>query len=293
MRLIVVSGRSGSGKSTALAALEDLGYQCIDNLPVSLLRPLARTAASVDRDTPFAVSIDARNLPQELDRFPQILDELRTDGAAHAIEIVYLDADPVTLVRRFSETRRRHPLSGRERSLQEALAAELEVLAGIAERADLRLDTTEMTVHTLRETIRRRVSQRPRTGLSLMFQSFGFGRGVPVDADFVFDVRCLPNPHWEPALRPLTGRDAAVMDWLAGNPDVGAMEDDLARHLGRWLPSFLAGNRSYLTVAVGCTGGRHRSVYLAERLATRFGTTGEAVGDVLVRHRELARMGAA
>lgn len=288
MKLIVVSGRSGSGKSTALHALEDQGYHCIDNLPVSLLPALVASAGLGDSQVPFAVSIDARNLPQELDRFPDILDALQqtTDGTAATtrIEIVYLDADPTTLVRRFSETRRRHPLTGPEVHLREALDSERDLLQGIADLADLRIDTTGLTLHALREEIRERVAERSGSGLSLMFRSFAFRGGVPVDADMVFDVRCLPNPHWVPELRALTGRDAAVADWLGAEDEVRAMEADIGGFLAHWLPAFERNNRSYVTVAVGCTGGQHRSVYLAERLAARFA---DGSADVLVRHREL------
>ena len=293
MKLVVVSGRSGSGKSVALHALEDQGYQCIDNLPVSMLPALVATAMEGDSRTPFAVSIDARNLPQELDRFPEILESLhgmqlrRSSGTRDdiLIEIVFLDADSTTLVRRFSETRRRHPLTGATVHLREALEAESELLAGIANLADLHLDTSNLTLHELREEIRERVADRATPRLSLMFRSFGFRGGVPVDADLVFDVRCLPNPHWQPELSARTGRDAPVAAWLSGQPDVMAMEEDLRSFLERWLPAFERSNRSYMTVAIGCTGGQHRSVYLAERLAAHF-AGGDA--DVLVRHRELA-----
>lgn len=293
MKLVVVSGRSGSGKSVALHALEDQGYQCIDNLPVSMLPALVATAVESDSSTPFAVSIDARNLPQELDRFPEILEALhgaqqrRRTGTRDdvLIEIIYLDADSTTLVRRFSETRRRHPLTNATVHLREALEAESELLAGIANLADLHLDTSSLTLHALREEIRERVADRATPRLSLMFRSFGFRGGVPVDADLVFDVRCLPNPHWQPELSPLTGRDAPVAAWLSGQPEVVAMEDELRGFLERWLPAYERSNRSYMTVAVGCTGGQHRSVYLSERLAKHFAGS-EA--DVLVRHRELA-----
>ncbi|HSG87712.1 MAG TPA: RNase adapter RapZ [Pseudomonadales bacterium] len=288
MKLVVVSGRSGSGKSTALHALEDLGYQCIDNLPVSLLPALVATASSGRADLPFAVSIDARNLPQELDRFPEILESLQTadpgSGRVPQIEILYLDAEPTTLVRRFSETRRRHPLTSPSVHLREALEAESDLLEGIANLADLRLDTTTLTLHALRDEIRERVADRGGSRMSLMFRSFGFRNGVPVDADMVFDVRCLPNPHWVAELRPLTGRDDAVAAWLGASEDVAAMEADIGGFLDNWLPAFVRSNRSYVTVAIGCTGGQHRSVYLAERLARHF-ALGEA--DVLVRHREL------
>ena len=286
MKLIVVSGRSGSGKSTALHALEDQGYHCIDNLPVSLLPALVDGVVDQRDGTTWAVGIDARNMPAELDRFPDIYEALRARHGEVRVEILYLDADPTALVRRFSETRRRHPLTDDEGHLAGALAAEQVVLASIAERADLVVDTTHMTVHGLREVIRERVAAsgtRARR-MSLLFRSFGFKSGVPVDADHVFDVRCLPNPHWEPELREHTGQDPAVALWLSNHEDVQAMEQDVRQFVERWLPAFEANNRSYLTVAIGCTGGQHRSVYLVERLASHF--AGSAV-DVLVHHREL------
>jgi UPF0042 nucleotide-binding protein len=283
VKLVVVSGRSGSGKSTALHALEDQGHHCIDNLPVSLLPSLAATAARDGAAVPFAVSIDARNVPAELDRFPEILESLRARDDLQ-IEIVWLDAAGDTLVRRFSETRRRHPLTGPEVHLREALEAESDLLAGIAGLADLVVDTTELTLHELRAEITERVALRDAPGTSVLFRSFGFRSGVPVDADLVFDVRCLPNPHWIPDLRPLTGRDDAVARWLGAEAAVRAMEDDVRGFLERWLPAYERSNRSYLTVAIGCTGGRHRSVFLAERLAAHFAGDGR---DVLVRHREL------
>lgn len=290
MKLIVVSGRSGSGKSTALHALEDQGFHCIDNLPVRLLPNLVDSADERVADLPFAVSIDARNLPADLDRFPEISDALRRERPQVALEIIYLDAEPPTLVRRFSETRRRHPLTDGDVHLQEALEAEGTLLAGIRERADLVLDTTRMTVHGLRDEIRQRVAGRAGAGLSLMFRSFGFKNGVPVDADMVFDVRCLPNPHWLPELRDHSGREEPVRRWLAQHGEVDEMEADLRGFLERWLPQHEANARSYFTVAIGCTGGQHRSVYLAERLAEHFAaarTRDSAARDVLVHHRDL------
>ena len=290
MKLIVVSGRSGSGKSTALHALEDQGFHCIDNLPVSLLPRLVDSAAEGGVDLPFAVSIDARNLPAELDRFPEICAGLRRERPNVRLEIVYLDADPAVLVRRFSETRRRHPLSDGAVHLAEALEAERGLLDGIRERADLVFDTTRLTVHGLRDEIRQRVAGHAGTGLSLMFRSFGFKSGVPVDADMVFDVRCLPNPHWIPELRDHSGREEPVRRWLEEHAEVRAMEADLRAFLERWLPAHEASARSYVTVAIGCTGGRHRSVHLAERLAEAFAGQPAAAGparDVLVHHRDL------
>lgn len=289
MKLVVVSGRSGSGKSTALHALEDQGFHCVDNLPVGLLPRLVENAAEEGIDVPFAVGIDARNLPAALEQFPEIYTALKANRQDVQTELVFIDADPGTLVRRFSETRRRHPLTNGDVSLQDALTAEDDLLAGIRDHADLVFDTTRMTVHGLRDQIRERVAGRG-TGLSLLFRSFGFKRGVPVDADMVFDVRCLPNPHWLPELRDHDGREAPVSEWLASHEDVGEMEADIRRHVERWLPAYEANSRSYFTIAIGCTGGHHRSVYLAERLGEYFARRAklEAIErDVLIQHRDL------
>ncbi|MCH2099241.1 MAG: RNase adapter RapZ [Pseudomonadales bacterium] len=289
MKLIVVSGRSGSGKSTALHALEDQGFHCVDNLPVGLLPRLVENAADEDVEVPFAVSIDARNLPAALKRFPEIYSALKADRPDVQTELVFIDADPGTLVRRFSETRRRHPLTSGDVSLQDALAAEDRLLASIRDHADLVLDTTRMTVHGLRDQVRERVAGRG-TGLSLLFRSFGFKRGIPVDADMVFDVRCLPNPHWLPELRDHDGRASRVSEWLAAHEDVREMEGDIRRHVERWLPAYEANSRSYFTIAIGCTGGHHRSVYLAERLGEYFATRAKREAlerDVLTQHRDL------
>lgn len=283
MKLIIVSGRSGSGKSTALHVLEDSGFNCIDNLPVGLLP--AVLASMAPGSPPCAVSIDARNLPQDLERFPEILATLQQQAATElAVEIIFLDADTTTLVRRFSETRRRHPLSRSELTLPEALEAESTLLAGIANLADLSIDSSRSSHHELRDLIRTRVAARSAKGPSLLFISFAYSAGVPVDADLVFDARCLPNPHWVPELRAFSGRDAVVQDWFGGKADVERMFNDVHDFLQRWLPAYEASNRSYMTVAIGCTGGRHRSVYLTERLQARFSSLAH---DVLVRHRDL------
>ncbi len=285
MKLIIVSGRSGSGKSTVLNALEDLGYNCIDNLPVGLLPALVEdvlAGSHADQAPLLAVGVDVRNLGGDLTRFPDILASL--DSTSVDSEVIFLDATQVTLVKRFSETRRKHPLTNRERGLREALELESQLLRQIADVADLTIDTTHTSPMTLRELVRSRVVRRSRTSLSLLFISFGFKHGVPVDADFVFDVRCLPNPHWDAQLRNLTGRDAPVIRYLQEQPQVGDMFDDISGFLKRWLPQFEANHRSYMTVAIGCTGGQHRSVYLAERLADAFGGSND---NVLVRHREI------
>ena len=281
MQLIIISGRSGSGKSSALHLFEDEGFYAIDNLPVSLLPELVEQLdPSVNRKV--AVCIDARNATKDLSRFGALLEALPAD--VHT-EVLYLDADDHALIKRFSETRRRHPLSDEHTALSEAIAAEKRLLEPIAMVAGLTLDTRNMNVHELRSTLRARVLGRQAAGLSLLFVSFGYKRGVPVDSDLVFDLRVLPNPHWDPLLRSLTGHDGAVIAFLDEKIEVNEMFNDIYHLLRKWLPKFLAGNRSYLTVSLGCTGGQHRSVYMAERLAKAFSSEFK---DVQVRHRELA-----
>lgn len=284
MKLVIVSGLSGSGKSIALHTLEDLGYYCIDNLPVGLLRALAEQLSTQGepRIEKAAVGVDARNQPQDLGHFSEILDTLRASGID--CEIFFLQADDETLLKRFSETRRKHPLTRENITLAEAIELERRLLDPIAERADMQLDTTHTNVHQLRDLVRELVARRPVRSLSLLFQSFGYKHGVPSDADFVFDVRCLPNPHWEATLRPLTGLDSEVATYLGAQPTVGKMFDQICRFLEEWIPHFEAENRNYMTVALGCTGGQHRSVYLAERLADHFR---ETRSNVATRHREL------
>jgi UPF0042 nucleotide-binding protein len=285
MKLVIVSGLSGSGKSVALHTLEDIGFYCIDNLPIGLLADFGRHITEM-RPRPherYAVGIDARNGADDLARFPRILDELKGRGVRN--EIIFLQAADDALIKRFSETRRRHPLSLPNRPLAEAIQGEAELLAPIMERADLVIDTTSTTVHQLRELVRDRLDRREDGRLSLLFESFGYKHGVPKDADFVFDVRCLPNPHWEPRLRPLTGRDADVCRYLETQTIVERMYRQIRDFVAEWLPSFERESRSYLTVAIGCTGGQHRSVYLAERLAEHFRQQSD---NVVVRHRELA-----
>jgi UPF0042 nucleotide-binding protein len=285
MRLVIVSGLSGSGKSVALNMLADLDYYCVDNIPAGLLPGFiaytVRTSEPSYRLT--AVGVDARNRPEDLADVPRLVAELRRSGIG--CEILFLRAGNDVLLKRFSETRRRHPLSRDGIGLQEALEQEKRLLAPVATAADLTIDTSLLSTHELREIIKARVVEGPRTGPSLLFESFAYRHGVPDDADFVFDARSLPNPYWEPSLRDLTGRDAPVTQFLDGQDEVARFLADLTSFLERWLPSLARSNRSYLTVAVGCTGGQHRSVYLAEKLAAHFNAS---LGQALVRHRDLA-----
>jgi UPF0042 nucleotide-binding protein len=284
MRLIIVSGRSGSGKSTALDALEDNGYYCIDNMPAGLLPDVAeRVLIESELVQPnVAVSIDARNLPSHLQRFPELLAELRSRNIR--CDVVYLDADEESLLKRFSETRRRHPLTTDSRSLAEAIRDEAHLLAPIIDLADLTIDTTALNLYQLRDILKLRLLDQPEPGTAFLLESFGFKRGMPIDADLVFDVRCLPNPYWKADLREFSGLDQPIIDYLAGLPDVEEMYQDILSYLSKWLPRFAASNRSYVTVAIGCTGGHHRSVYLANRL-------GQALKPILknvqTRHRDL------
>jgi UPF0042 nucleotide-binding protein len=270
MRLIIVSGLSGSGKSVALHMLEDIDFYCVDNIPAALLKPFISHTVRGQGDTypRTAVGLDARNRPNEIETIPALVSELRRSGIA--CEILYLHASEEVLLKRYAETRRKHPLVSGDISLREAIASECKLLEPISTAADLVIDTTHMGVHSLRERIRERIDRRQEGRLSLMFESFGYKHGIPGDADYVFDVRSLPNPYWEQALRHLNGRDAAVIEYLAGFPSVRGMIADLTAFLEKRLGEFAQANRSYLTIAVGCTGGQHRSVYIAEELARHF-----------------------
>ena len=286
MRLVIVSGLSGSGKSVALNMLEDLGWYCIDNIPAGLLNALI--SHSVRRGQPMyersAVGLDARNEPDEIAGIPQMVRELRRSGIG--CDIIYLHADEAMLLQRYGETRRRHPLAREGIDLKEAIAEELRLLEPITYSADLVIDTSRTSVHELRELIRSRVEQRRAGRLSIMFESFGFKQGIPTGADFVFDARTLPNPYWDPVLRPLTGHDAPVIAFLEGQPAVRELLDDMIGFIERRIPLYQQNNRGYLTVAVGCTGGQHRSVYLVERLAAHFGAR---YPEVVARHDALPR----
>ena len=290
MQLIILSGLSGAGKSVALHMLEDLGYYCIDNMPAALLKPfIAHSVRSSDKIyARTALSLDARNSDAEIASVPTLVDELKRSGID--CEVLYLIAGDAELLRRFAETRRVHPLSRQGETLREAIASEQQLLEPIAACADQVIDTSQLGVHQLRELIRRRVDPRSSDRLSVQFESFGFKHGIPGDADFVFDARSLPNPYWESALRPLTGRDAAVVRFLDAQPVVVEFIDDVAKFMTARIPSYRASARRYLTVAVGCTGGQHRSVYIVERLAEIFART---LPEVRVRHSGLTQSGTA
>ncbi|GHE22496.1 RNase adapter RapZ [Halomonas urumqiensis] len=284
MQLVIISGRSGSGKSIALQALEDLGYYAIDNLPAMLLGSLVDELQNPEsKRSSIAVSVDARNLPEALERFPSLLAEVRERGID--CQVIYLTTDARILLERYSETRRRHPLTREsEMTLAEAIDSEEASLGEIRDMADLVIDTSRLSVHELRRRISDQVASHRPDQLTLTVESFGFKRGVPLDADIVFDARCLPNPYWDPRLRDATGRDAAIIEFLSGYPIVGEMHDDILAWVQRWMPAYRASHRSYLTVAIGCTGGQHRSVYLAERLAHQMAVHHPSVR---LRHREL------
>jgi len=286
MRLIIVSGLSGSGKSVALHMLEDIDFYCVDNIPAALLKPfISHTVRGMGDTYPrTAVGLDARNRPNEIETIPALVAELRRSGIG--CEVLYLHAGDEVLLKRYAETRRKHPLVTGEVSLREAIATERRLLEPISSAADLVVDTSRMGVHDLRELIRERVDRRREGRLSLMFESFGYKHGIPGDADFVFDVRSLPNPYWEHALRHLNGRDPPVIEFLSGHASVGDMTADLIGFLERRVADFAQANRSYLTIAIGCTGGQHRSVFIAEQLAAHFR---KDYPQVLTRHDSLQK----
>jgi UPF0042 nucleotide-binding protein len=279
MELVLISGLSGSGKSVALHLLEDAGYYCVDNLPVIMLTVLVRMLKE-EKIRKVAVAIDARS-GHGIELLPEKLRLLGEEGTRQIF--LFLHANDETLLKRYSESRRRHPLAAEGQSLEEAIRAERELLAPISTLGH-RIDTSGLKANALREWVRQFIEADPAQGLTLMFQSFGFKYGIPLDADFVFDVRCLPNPHYDPELRPLTGKDRPVIDFLEAEAEVIRMRDDISRFIATWLPAYIRDNRNYLTVAIGCTGGQHRSVYLAEWLGREFSSKAR----VLIRHRTLA-----
>ncbi len=284
-RLSIVTGLSGSGKSVALHTLEDEGFFCIDNLPAVLLpdvidRLLEYGHSEYDR---LAIGIDMRSERGSSDALLDLVAALRNRDDVD-VEMLFLDSDRRTLLTRYSETRRRHPMSSHSRTLANAIDDEARALDAVKAQADLVVDTSQFNLHDLRELIRTYLLGRTASSLSLIFQSFGFKHGTPASTDFTFDVRCLPNPYWEPELRVFTGVDEPIIEYLERQPEVMAMFTDIRDLLTRWLPAFESENRAYLTVSIGCTGGRHRSVYLSEALATHFSKQRDSVS---LRHREL------
>lgn len=284
MQLIIVSGLSGAGKTVALKQYEDLGYYCIDNIPLALVAPMALRALRKmeKRYELLAVGVDARESPEEIRQFPKYLDKLRARGIN--THVVFLHAHEQTILQRYAETRRKHPLSNQHTPLIEAIQRESQLLEPIANVADATFDTTAFNLHELREKILEEIPGGGGGKLSVQLLSFGFKNGTPVDADYVFDVRCLPNPHWEPSLRALNGRDAGVADWLERHAEVGKMLTDIHQFLDHWLPEYRKQDRAYVTIAIGCTGGQHRSVYLVEKLAERLRGSYD---HLIVKHREV------
>ena len=284
MKLVIVSGLSGSGKTVALHTLEDSGYYCIDNLPLGMLPELIDNMA---QPSPLlydlvAIAIDARSGVENSDRF----DEITRRITRHDVElkVLFLTCDTSRLLKRFSETRRKHPLSRKGLPLADAIQQEKKLLEDIHANADLSIDSSNMNVHELRQMIIDRLISQSGSEMGILIQSFGFKNGVPADTDFVFDVRCLPNPHWEASLKPLSGRDKAVVKYLESYAEVGEMFDSIYRFITTWVPRFEKENRSYMTISIGCTGGKHRSVYLAERLEAALR---EDRSNLSIRHRDL------
>lgn len=284
MRLIIISGLSGSGKTIALHVLEDLGYYCVDNMPAALLESVVDEIRS-GNDKPvqlLAVGVDARNRRKDLESLPNLISNLQADGVQ--TELLFLQANDDILLHRYGESRRRHPLAEHGTGLRTAIASERAMLVELANAADLIIDTSQMSIYQLADVIRERVDRRRSRSLSVLIESFGFKNGIPADADFVFDLRCLPNPYWTLQLRGLNGRDKEVTDFLEAQPEVTEMYEDILAFLRRWIPEYDKVHRGYLTVAIGCTGGQHRSVFMTDKLATAL----RAVHDpILVRHNEL------
>ena len=284
MKLVIVSGRSGSGKSSALNMLEDIGFYCIDNLPASLMPELARQQLKNDPKKRVAVGIDARNNLDEISKFKDIFKKIPSDIDSN---IIFLDANNSTLIKRFSETRRKHPLTTNNLSLQEAIIKESDILEPIASMADLNIETSRMNLHDLRDLISYRIDKKISNKMSLLFQSFGYKNHIPIDSDIVFDVRCLKNPYWEKELRHLNGKDKKVKQFLENDEDVISMTKDIIKYLETWLPKFKASNRSYTTISIGCTGGKHRSVFISEAVFNHFHKT---LDFVQINHREIKKI---
>lgn len=284
MRVIIVSGHSGSGKTSALNILEDIGFTAIDNLPLTLLPALIQEYRLTQngQQLQLAIGIDARNLSTDLSQIEPAVARLRS--ADIQVDILFLASDKQQLLRRYSETRRKHPLSSNEVSLEQAIDLEQQLLSAVEKFADRYIDTSSLSLHQLRETIKQTVAANSQQ-LAVLIKSFGFKQGLPIDADFVFDLRCLPNPYWKPELRSFSGCDQPVIDFLNAQPDVLAMSEDIYRFINRWIPHFTANSRSYLTVAIGCTGGHHRSVFVANQLHQRLS---QLHPQVQLLHRDLA-----
>jgi len=282
--LLIISGLSGAGKTIALNTLEDLGLYCIDNLPVSLLNEFARQISdgSIQATPEIAIGIDARSAESDIKKLPGIINRLKKKNLK--IDLVFIDASDDVLTRRFSETRRKHPLSSKTLALSGAIKKERRIMDDLSAQADIRIDTSHTLMHELRDMVRKRIANRPIAALSLQLVSFGYKHGSPRDADFVFDARCLPNPYWKNNLRNLTGKDTAVIKFLGKQKLVAEMIEHIKKFLSFWIPKFEADNRSYLCVAVGCTGGHHRSVYITERLAEYFREQGK---HVITIHRDI------
>jgi UPF0042 nucleotide-binding protein len=284
MKLVIVSGLSGSGKTVALHTLEDSGFYCIDNLPLGILPELVGNMINA-KPRPYdlvAIAIDARSGVDSSDRFDEIMRQI--DKHDLDLKVLFLTCDTSRLLKRFSETRRKHPLSRAGLPLADAIQQEKKMLEEIHANADLSIDSSNMNVHELRQTIIDRLTSQSGSEMGILIQSFGFKNGVPADTDFVFDVRCLPNPHWEESLKPLSGRDRAVIKYLENYPEVDEMYESIFQFLSTWIPRFEKENRSYMAISIGCTGGKHRSVYLTERLAAALG---KQRANLSLRHRDL------
>ncbi len=286
MRLVIVSGLSGSGKSVALDAMEDMGFYCIDNVPAALLGGLIKQTIEARDDLyeNIAVGVDARNRAADLQTLPDQLRAMKEENVR--CEIVFLHADNHALLNRYRETRRRHPLRADDMSLRDAIDEERKLLAPVIQLADFVIDTTASSIYELRDLLRERLQRDQESPLAIQLESFGFKRGLPYDADFVFDVRCLPNPYWDPELRPLNGKDSEVIEFLESHSITQSMRADIVNFLRKRVPEYCASNRNYLTVAIGCTGGQHRSVYLAESIAAELS---REFKSVIVRHNGLPR----
>lgn len=281
MLLMIVSGRSGSGKSIALRALEDMGFYCVDNIPITLLPELAKTF--IESNTPVAVSIDIRNMQVGFNQLNTILQQLPSTITE---QLVFLESSHATLIRRYRETRRTHPLLLPDRTLEQAIDLEEHYLEPLKDHADLIINTDNLSVHELSDILRQRILGKKERELTIIIESFGFKHGLPVESDFVFDARFLPNPHWKPDLRQLTGLDQPVKDYLTQHLSIKNFIQQTANYLQQWLPLLKKNNRSYLTISIGCTGGQHRSVYITEELAKFFTLQGE---QVQTRHRSLEK----